>query len=89
MKKLLLVVAFLSGCTCVTKDDYRALLDASKAYQATVSTTFRSAVERAAETGEIAPQSRENRLKADDDFRAALSAAQAFVDGAPVGSSAK
>lgn len=84
MRRLLLASLLLAsslGCAAVTKDDYRALFEASKAYRATVSPTFRAEVERAAAAGELAPQSRANRLAADDEFGRALQAAGDFLEG--------
>ena len=83
---LALLLSFGVGCTCVTKKDYQALLEASEEYYATVSPTFRADVEKKGSTGELASLSVTNRLKADTLFREALASSRARLEGAPVAS---
>lgn len=87
MKRLAVVLALVlagTGCTCITKTDYQALLEASESYYASVSPVYRKATQDQGAAGALNSQSVTNRLKGDDEHREALAAARKFLEAAPV-----
>lgn len=75
---LLLSVGLLSGCTAISKTEYKSLLDAAEGYYATVNEPFNVYT---LNDPDLHPQSIKNRLEAGPAFRAALDAAKARLDG--------
>lgn len=58
---------------CISKAEHKAFVEAADAYREGFAKNHRECIERQ----NLNPQSKVNRLKADDDFKAALDAAKA------------